>query len=86
MRITVLCGGFGGARLAMALREAGIADRCTFVTNVADDCAVGPLLVCPDTDAVLYGLSGCFDDERGWGIRGDRFPGPAPGEPLVQRR
>jgi LPPG:FO 2-phospho-L-lactate transferase len=80
-RIVVLSGGLGGARLALALTEAGLADRCTFVTNVADDWTVGDLPVCPDTDAVLYALSGRFDDERGWGIRGDVFPGPRAGEP-----
>ena len=79
--IVVLSGGLGGARLALAMSEAGLVDRCTFVTNVADDWTVGDLPVCPDTDAVLYALSGRFDDERGWGIRGDVFPGARAGEP-----
>jgi LPPG:FO 2-phospho-L-lactate transferase len=79
--IVVLSGGLGGARLALALTEAGLANRCTFITNVADDWTVGDLPVCPDTDAVLYALSGRFDEQRGWGIRGDTFPGPRPGEP-----
>ncbi|MDY7106649.1 MAG: 2-phospho-L-lactate transferase CofD family protein [Actinomycetota bacterium] len=79
--IVVLSGGLGGARMALALTEAGLADRSTFVTNVADDWTVGGLPVCPDTDAVLYALSGRFDEERGWGIRGDTFRGPRPGEP-----
>lgn len=79
--IVVLSGGLGGARMALALSEAVLADRCTFVTNVADDWSVGDLPVCPDTDAVLYALAGRFDDERGWGIRGDTFGGPRAGEP-----
>ncbi|MCZ7525675.1 MAG: 2-phospho-L-lactate transferase CofD family protein [Acidimicrobiia bacterium] len=74
--VTVLCGGLGGARLALAFRDAGIPAR--FVTNVGDDVEVDGLLVCPDTDAVLHALAGCFDEERGWGVRGDVFP-PAPG-------
>jgi LPPG:FO 2-phospho-L-lactate transferase len=80
-RITVLSGGLGGARLALALSEAGLAPSATFVTKDADDCWVGQLPVCPDTDAVLYALAGLFDDARGWGRRGDAFPGPAADEP-----
>lgn len=79
--LVVLGGGLGSARLALAVTEAGVAGDTTFVTNVADDWEVGALPVCPDTDAVLYALSGSFDEERGWGIRGDSFPGPGPGEP-----
>lgn len=75
MRITILCGGLGGARLALALKAAGRDGEATFVTNVGDDWEVGGLLVCPDTDAVLYALAGIFDEERGWGIHGDRFDG-----------
>jgi LPPG:FO 2-phospho-L-lactate transferase len=74
MRITALCGGLGGARFALALAQEGLADRSTFITNVADDWVVDDLLVCPDTDAVIYALSGRLDEERGWGIRGDEFP------------
>ncbi len=77
MRITALCGGLGGARFALALAHQGLEDRTTLITNVADDWVVDGLLVCPDTDAVLYALSGRLDEERGWGIRGDEFP-PAP--------
>ena len=77
MRITALCGGLGGARFALALAQEGFEDRTTLVTNVADDWVVDGLLVCPDTDAVLYALSGRLDEDRGWGIRGDEFP-PAP--------
>ncbi len=73
MRITVLCGGLGGARLALALQKAGLESNTTFVTNVGDDWEINGLLICPDTDAVLYALAGLFDEERGWGVRGDRF-------------
>ncbi len=72
--VTVLCGGLGGARLALALQVAGLESRSCFVTNVGDDCESAGLLICPDTDAVLYALAGEFDEERGWGIRGDVFP------------
>lgn len=73
MKITAISGGLGGARFALALQQTGLADSATFITNVADDWVVDGLLVCPDTDAVLYALEGRFDEERGWGIRGDEF-------------
>jgi LPPG:FO 2-phospho-L-lactate transferase len=78
--VTVLCGGLGGARLALALQAAGLEKRSCFVTNVADDCENGGLLICPDTDAVLYALAGLFDEQRGWGMRGDVFPASANGD------
>ena len=71
--VTVLSGGLGGARVARALVAEGIEDRSSFVTNVGDDLEVDGLLVCPDTDAVLYALAGCFDEDRGWGVRDDKF-------------
>ncbi len=76
--ITVVSGGLGGARLALVLQAVGLESQCCFVTNVGDDCEAGGLLVCPDTDAVVYALGGVFDEERGWGVRGDVFP-TAPG-------
>lgn len=81
MQIAAVSGGLGGARFALALREAELADRATFITNVADDWRVDGLLVCPDTDAVLYALQGRFDEERGWGLRGDTFTGEATSVP-----
>jgi len=80
-RVAVLCGGLGGARVALALRALGLEDPACFVTNVGDDLTVDGLLVCPDTDAVLYALAGCFDEERGWGVRDDTF-GPRGSEEL----
>ncbi len=67
--------------MALALRESGLDESATFITNVADDFEVGPYLVCPDTDAVLYALSGRFDEDRGWGVIGDRFGPAGPGAP-----
>lgn len=76
MKIAAIAGGLGGARFALALQEAALDGATTIITNVADDWTVDGLLVCPDTDAVLYALSGRLDEERGWGIRGDVFPAP----------
>ena len=73
-RVAVVSGGLGGARVALALKAVGLDGDACFVTNVGDDVVVDGLLVCPDTDAVLYALAGLFDEERGWGILGDTFP------------
>jgi len=46
-RIVVLSGGLGGARMALALSESGLADRATFITNVDDDVDIERYLICP---------------------------------------
>ena len=75
----MLSGGLGGARVALALKLGGLDAAACFVTNVGDDLSVDGLLVCPDTDAVLYALAGLFDEDRGWGIRDDVFPAAGAG-------
>lgn len=45
----------------------------TVIANTADDDEFWGLLVCPDVDAVLYRLAGMFNDEAGYGIKGDSF-------------
>ena len=69
--ITVLCGGFGAARFLPGLHQVA-ADLCC-VVNTGDDLDYLGLHVAPDVDSVLYALAGCFDEERGWGVRGDTF-------------
>lgn len=68
MKIVLLCGGLGGARLAPYLASR---HQLTAICNVADDLEFMGLHVSPDLDAVLYSLAGCFDDERGFGVRHD---------------
>jgi LPPG:FO 2-phospho-L-lactate transferase len=67
--IVVLCGGFGAARFVEGL--SGTAQALCCIVNVADDFDYVGLRVCPDLDSVLYALAGAFDEERGWGPRGD---------------
>jgi LPPG:FO 2-phospho-L-lactate transferase len=67
VRVTALCGGFGGARLARALAETLAPGELTVVGNVGDDVEVLGLHVSPDLDSVLYSLAGLVDEERGWG-------------------
>ena len=69
--IAVLCGGFGAARFLCGLRGRG--DELCCIVNTADDLEYLGLHVSPDLDSVLYALIGEFDEERGWGLRGDSF-------------
>lgn len=71
MRVTVLAGGTGGAKLAHGFALLDPAVELTVVANVGDDAEIHGLVVCPDIDALLYTLSGLVDTERGWGIAGD---------------
>ncbi|MFG1426243.1 2-phospho-L-lactate transferase [Roseixanthobacter glucoisosaccharinicivorans] len=64
--IVALCGGVGGAKLALGLeREFGA--RVSLVVNTGDDFEHLGLAISPDLDSVLYKLSGLSDEVRGWG-------------------
>ncbi len=72
MRVALLAGGTGGAKLAAGLQEelgAGV----TVIANTADDIETLGVHVSPDPDLVTYWLSGEIDEERGWGLRDDTF-------------
>ncbi len=73
MRVTILAGGTGAARLACGLARVLSPGELTVITNTADDDEMWGLLVCPDTDAVLYRLAGRFNHAAGFGVRDDTF-------------
>jgi len=70
--LTVVCRGFGAAPFLAGLREVVDTPLCC-VVNTADDLEYAGLRVSPDLDSVLYALGGEFDEERGFGRRGDTF-------------
>ena len=72
MRVALLAGGTGGAKLAAGVQEEVGADLAV-IANTADDIEVLGVHVSPDPDLVTYWLSGEIDAERGWGIRDDGF-------------
>ena len=72
MRVALLAGGTGGAKLAAGAQQLLGADL-SVIANTADDTRVHGLYVSPDPDLVTYWLAGEIDEERGWGIRGDSF-------------
>jgi len=69
--VCCLCGGFGAARFAPGLVESVGAGDVVLVTNPGDDVRFTALEVWPDFDSVLYAVAGEFDEELGWGRRGD---------------
>ncbi|HEV7614823.1 MAG TPA: 2-phospho-L-lactate transferase [Solirubrobacterales bacterium] len=72
MRVALLAGGTGGAKLAAGMQEE-IGAELSVIANTADDIEALGVHVSPDPDLVTYWLSGEIDEERGWGIRDDSF-------------
>lgn len=73
MKVTLLAGGTGGAKLAHGFQMALPPGDLTVIVNVGDDTEHFGLLVCPDLDTILYTLAGLSDREQGWGVAGDTF-------------
>jgi len=72
MRVALLAGGTGGAKLGAGMQEE-IGSGLSVIANTADDVEVLGVHVSPDPDLVTYWLAGVIDEERGWGIRDDTF-------------
>jgi LPPG:FO 2-phospho-L-lactate transferase len=72
MRVALLAGGTGGAKLAAGMQEE-IGSDLAVIANTGDDVEVLGVHVSPDPDLVTYWLSGEIDEERGWGLRDDGF-------------
>jgi LPPG:FO 2-phospho-L-lactate transferase len=72
VKVALLAGGTGGAKLAAGMQDEIGADL-TVIANTADDIEILGVHVSPDPDLVTYWLSGEIDPERGWGIRDDDF-------------
>ena len=84
-RITVLAGGYGGAKLSHGLALASAARMArhrpaldlSIVVNTGDDLTLHGLEVSPDLDTMLYTLAGLANDETGWGVRDETWSGSA---------
>lgn len=72
MKVVVLAGGTGGAKLAAGVQDL-VGPGLSVIANTADDLEALGVHVSPDPDLITYWLSGEIDEERGWGIRGDSF-------------
>src|SRR2546423_1174718 len=73
MRVTLLAGGTGAAKLAVGLQAELVPGDLSVITNTADDLDFWGLRVCPDTDAVLFRLAGIFNEDAGFGVAGETF-------------
>ena len=71
MRVVLLSGGTGGAKLANGFQQVLPAGALDVIVNVGDDLELFGLHVSPDLDSVLYTLAGLVDPVRGWGVAGD---------------
>lgn len=72
-RVLAICGGVGGAKLALGLYRVLHPDQLTVVVNTGDDFEHLGLNISPDIDTVLYTLAGLADPERGWGRSGETW-------------
>ena len=72
MKVVLLAGGVGGAKLAHGL-QAHLGADLTVIVNTGDDFEPHGLLVCPDHDTVMYTLAGIDNRAWGWGIEGETF-------------
>ena len=73
MKVLLLAGGTGGAKLAAGFQAVLDEGELTVVANTADDVVVWGLHVSPDVDSVIFRLAGVFSEETGFGIAGDTF-------------
>jgi LPPG:FO 2-phospho-L-lactate transferase len=73
LKVVLVAGGTGGAKLAVGLQAVLGPGDLTVVTNVADDGVFWGLHVSPDTDSVLFRLAGIFNEEAGFGVAGETF-------------
>jgi LPPG:FO 2-phospho-L-lactate transferase len=70
--VVALCGGIGGAKLALGL-ERLVGANLTVIVNTGDDFEHLDLHISPDIDTVIYTLGGLSDTERGWGRAGESW-------------
>jgi LPPG:FO 2-phospho-L-lactate transferase len=68
-----LCGGVGGAKLALGLSHALPAGQLTLIVNHGDDFDTLGLTICPDLDTVTYTLAGLAHPGQGWGRDGESW-------------
>jgi len=73
VKVTLLAGGTGGAKLAHGFQQVLAPGELTVIVNVADDTELYGLRVSPDVDTVLYTLAGLANAETGWGVSGDTW-------------
>lgn len=69
----LLCGGVGGAKLALGFKNSLPEENLAIVVNTGDDFTHLNLKICPDLDTVMYTLSGESDVSKGWGRKNESW-------------
>lgn len=72
-RYLALCGGVGGAKLALGLARTLAPEELTIVVNTGDDFEHLGLAISPDIDTVTYTLAELVETAQGWGRGGESF-------------
>jgi LPPG:FO 2-phospho-L-lactate transferase len=72
-KVLALCGGVGGAKLALGLSLVLPPDALTVIVNTGDDFTHLGVRICPDIDTVTYTLGGLSNTELGWGRAGETW-------------
>ncbi len=73
MKVTVLTGGVGGAKLVLGLTHIIPHEDITAIINTGDDFVHLGLPISPDIDTLLYTLSGKSNTMQGWGREGESW-------------
>ncbi len=73
MKVPILTGGVGGAKLVLGLSHVVPPAGITAIINTADDFDHFGLRISPDIDTLLYTLSGKANAAQGWGREGESW-------------
>jgi LPPG:FO 2-phospho-L-lactate transferase len=73
VKVVVLTGGVGGAKLVLGLMQVMPPEDITAIVNTGDDFVHLGLPISPDIDTLLYTLSGKANDAQGWGREGESW-------------
>ena len=71
--VVALCGGIGGAKLALGLYRVLPPEHLTLIVNTGDDFDHLGLRICPDLDTTLYTLAELANPQVGWGRRDETW-------------
>lgn len=77
VRVALLAGGFGGARMAHGFALLGDEVELSVIGNTGDDLELHGLSISPDLDTVMYTLAGLANEETGWGVSGETWSAAA---------
>ncbi|MFZ0544083.1 MAG: 2-phospho-L-lactate transferase [Candidatus Promineifilaceae bacterium] len=73
LKIVLLVGGVGGAKLADGFAQLVAPEDLTIIVNTGDDFSHMGLYISPDMDTVLYTLAGVANPDTGWGRIGESW-------------